>query len=214
MTFSINEIKVENLNYFKFLGIKLNEHLTWKANTNMITIKLSKVVGILNKLKYVYPKSALMNLYTSLFLSHINYGLLLWGTAIERAFLLQKRVIRMITGSEYRAHSKPLFKMSDLLTDSDLFNLKLLKFYYKVSYQFLPRYFDGYLDVPYDYTLRRTARPLIRLPRSPACVCKHLASMLHKYIYKTIILSAACRIALYVIYIIKMIGEILFHFHV
>ena len=111
-----------------------------------------------------------MTLYTSLFLSHINYGLLLWGTDIAKAFLLQKKMIRIITGSEYRAHSEPLFKASELLTIPDLFNLKLLKFYYKLSYQFLPKYFNGYLDViradvPYNYTLRQAARPLIRLPR-------------------------------------------------
>ena len=100
MSFSINEVQIDNVSSFKFLGIMLNEQLTWKAHANMITIKLSKVVGIINKLKYVYSKAALMTLYTSLFLSHINYGLLLWGTDIARAFLLQKKMIRIITGNE------------------------------------------------------------------------------------------------------------------
>ena len=35
----------------------LIEHLTWKAHANMITIKLSKVVGVITKLKYAYPKA-------------------------------------------------------------------------------------------------------------------------------------------------------------
>ena len=87
MSFSINEVQLDNVSSLKFLGIMLNEHLTWKAHANMITIKLSKVVRIINKLKYVYPEAALMTLYTSLFLSHINYGLLLWGTDIAKAFL-------------------------------------------------------------------------------------------------------------------------------
>ena len=128
MSFSTNEVQIDNVSSFKLLDIMLNEHLTWKALANMITIKLSKVVGIIYKLKYVYPKAALMTLYTSLFLSHINYGLLLWGTDITRAFILQKKLIRIITGNEYRAHSEPLFKASELLTIPDLFNLKLLKF--------------------------------------------------------------------------------------
>ena len=66
MSFSLNEVQINNVGSFKFLGIMLNEHLTWKAHANMITIKLSKVVGIINKLKYVYPKAALITLYTSL----------------------------------------------------------------------------------------------------------------------------------------------------
>ena len=99
LSFSINEVQIDNVSSFKFLGIMLNEHLTWKAHANMITLKLSKVLGIINKLKYVYLKAALMTLYSCLFLSHINYGLLLWGTDIARAFLLQKKIIRIITGS-------------------------------------------------------------------------------------------------------------------
>ena len=150
---------MENVNSFKFLGIILTDHLTWKAHAIMITIKLSKVVGIINKLKFVYPKAALMTLYTSLFLSHINYGLLLWDTDVARVFLLQKKMIRTITGSEYRAYSEPFLKASEFLTIPDLFNLKLIKFYYKLSYQFLPNNFNRYLDViradvPYNYTLR------------------------------------------------------------
>ena len=60
MSFSINEVQIDNVSSFKFLGIMLNEHLAWKAHANMITLKLSKVVGIINKLKYVYPKAALI----------------------------------------------------------------------------------------------------------------------------------------------------------
>ena len=62
MSFSINEVQIENVTSFKFLGVMLNEHLTWKAHANMITIKLSKVIGTINKLKFVYPKAALMTL--------------------------------------------------------------------------------------------------------------------------------------------------------
>ena len=42
-------MKIGNVSSLKFLGIMLIKHLTWMAHINMITIKLSKVVGILNK---------------------------------------------------------------------------------------------------------------------------------------------------------------------
>ena len=45
ISFSINEVQINNVSSFKFLDIMLNEHLTWKAHANMITVKLSKVVG-------------------------------------------------------------------------------------------------------------------------------------------------------------------------
>ena len=84
---------------------------------------------------------------------------------------LQKKSIRLITGSEYLAHSEPLFKELDLLKIEDLYKLKILKFYYNLSYGLLPSYFDCYLDVlnvntPCGYELRQSARPKIRLPRT------------------------------------------------
>ena len=79
---------------------------------------------------------------------------------------LQKKSIRLITGSEYLAHSEPLFKELELLKIEDLYKLKILKFYYNLSYGLLPSYFDCYLDVlnvntPCGYELRQSARPKI-----------------------------------------------------
>ena len=59
----------------------------------------------------------------------------------------RKQSIRRITCSEYLAHSEPLFKELELLKIEDLYNLKILKLYYNLSYGLLPSYFDCYLDV-------------------------------------------------------------------
>ena len=112
----------------------------------MVANKLSKVVGILNRLKVVYPEQALFFIYNSLFMSHINYGLLLWGTNMNKISLIQKKAIRIIPRSNYRAHSESLYKEFGLLNVNDLFHLKLLIFYYKLSYNLLPSYFDSYLQ--------------------------------------------------------------------
>ena len=99
------------------------------------------------------------------------YGLLLWGNQVEQASKLQKKSIRLITGSEYLSHSEPLFKELKLLKIEDLYKLKILKFYYNLSYGFLPSYFICYLDVqnvntPCGYEQRQSARPKIRLLRT------------------------------------------------
>ena len=137
----------------------------------MVTNKLAKVIGILSRLKLVYPQNALISIYHSLFASHMNYGLLLWGTQVNRVSKLQKKTMRIISNSEYLAHSEPIFKTLKLLKIEDLFKLKLMKFYYNLSYNLLPSYFDHYLevineDLPCQYQLRHTARPLILPPRT------------------------------------------------
>ena len=137
----------------------------------MVTNKLSKIIGILNILKHFYPQNALLSIYHSLFATHLNYGLLLWGTHVNRVSKLQKQTVRIMSNSEYLAHSEPLFKTLKLLIIEDLYKLKLMKFYYNLLYNLLPLYFNYYLDVinnafACQYELRHMARPLIRPQRT------------------------------------------------
>ena len=186
LTLSINGKQIENVKFFKFLGVMFDECLSWKSHIKMIKNKLSKIIGIINKLKYIYPQHALLSIYNALFLSHMTYGLLLWGTQAEEVFRLQKKAVRIITNSEYLAHSEPLFKTLELLKIQDLYNLKILKFYYNLSYNRLPSYFNSYLDIintklPILYDLRPSARPKIRLPRTRLIITE--SSLLYQLIY-------------------------------
>ena len=61
--------------------------------------------------------------------------------------LYKKKAIRLVTNSAYIAHTTPLFIEEGLLKVQDIFKLKLLKFYYKLSNYLLPPYFESYRDV-------------------------------------------------------------------
>ena len=92
LTFSMNGKQIENVKFFKFLGIMFDEHLTWKNRITMITNKLSKVFLILNQLKNIYPQQALLSIYNALFLSHMTYGLLLWGNPVALVSKLLEKI--------------------------------------------------------------------------------------------------------------------------
>ena len=65
------------ISQFSFLGVILDEHLSWKEHVNMVTYKLSKIPGVINGLKYVCPKQILINIitvYTSFKLWIIGLG--------------------------------------------------------------------------------------------------------------------------------------------
>ena len=91
-------------------------------------------------------------------MAHINYGLLVWGVDTDIIFKLQKKAVRIITGTYYIAHSEPIFKSLELLKIYDIYKLNILKFYYKLTNYCLPEYFNNYLDVinnelPHSYQL-------------------------------------------------------------
>ena len=70
---------------------------------------------------------------------YINYGLLLLGVYIHKLKLLQKKGLRYLTNRGYIAHTT-LFIKHGLLNVRDMYKLKLLKFYCKLSYNLLPPY--------------------------------------------------------------------------
>ena len=135
---------IEVVPQFRFLGIILDDNLSWENHTNMVTNKLSKIIGVLHRLKYIYPKHILLILYNSLFVPHINFGSLVWGTTIKRLSKLQKKAIRIITHSNYLAHTEPLLKELHFLKAEDMFSLNVLKFLHKLSHNTLPPYFNIY----------------------------------------------------------------------
>ena len=163
------QLKIHNefidiVTQFCFLGIMLDDTLSWKKHENMITNKLSKITGILNRLKYTFPMQILLIIYKSLFLPHVNYGSLVWGSLSERTGMIQKKAIRIITHSNFIAHTEPLLKELHLLKVTDMFSLKIVMFLHKLSHNVLPQYFEIYRPhlekITTSYNLRQHPLPL------------------------------------------------------
>ena len=111
----INGTEIKRIQEFNYLGIQLYEHLTWKNHVNKIANKISRSIGILNKLKCCLPQDTVYLLYNSLVLSHLNYGILDWGYQTDRLYKLQKKAVRIICLGNFNCHSEPLFKKLPLL---------------------------------------------------------------------------------------------------
>ncbi len=65
-------------------------------------------MGILNRLKRFLPIQTKVLIYKSLVLSHLNFGILLWGFKCEKKIKLQKKIVRILSLSKYNAHTDPL----------------------------------------------------------------------------------------------------------
>ena len=77
----INGNIINRVQYYKFLGITIDEKLNWKKHIDNIAIKLSKVVSIIYyKLKYSLIIKSLKLIYNTFFLPHLNYCNIVWST--------------------------------------------------------------------------------------------------------------------------------------
>ena len=111
-----------------FLGIILYYTLKWQKHIDYISKKLCKAIGVMFRLKHIYPEAVLLIIYQSIINAHFTYGLLVWGSKININYplhLLQMRALRIVNNTNYVAHSEPICKDLRLLKMSDMFRFAL-----------------------------------------------------------------------------------------
>ena len=53
LNLSINDNPIEQVTNFNFFGITIDQNITWNNHISKISIKVVRVIGILNKLKHI-----------------------------------------------------------------------------------------------------------------------------------------------------------------
>ena len=144
----LDGVSLNRVSSTKFLGVIIDENLTWKNHIDAISKTISRNIGVLTKLKHFVPENILYSLYCTLILPYINYGVLIWGNTckiyLDKIFKLQKWAIRTISNSHYRSHTGPLFSKYNGLNVHDTFKLNLGIFMYKHHTNQLPPIFSMY----------------------------------------------------------------------
>ena len=97
-----------------FLGVILDEHLSWKHHILSVSRKISKSIGTIYKSSFCLPKTPLRCLYYSLVYPYLIYCVSVWGSTyqsnLSRVFILQKKIIRIISKVSFDSHTDVLFK--------------------------------------------------------------------------------------------------------
>ena len=143
----IDNVKIERVFQTKFLGVVINEKLTWDNHILTVRNKISKGLGILSKIRNIVPCRVLISLYHALVHPHLEYCNIVWAastcSALNKVFLLQKRAVRIITNSPWLAHTAPLFRKLNLLTIGQINKLQSACFMFKCVNCDVPIYFSN-----------------------------------------------------------------------
>ena len=163
----------------KFLGIYLDEHLSWSYHIAQVKKKVSMALFSLKQVKRVLPTECLKTLYYALVHSHLSYGIIAWGCAnksyLKSLIILQKRAMRIIHNASYNSHTDPIFKSLHILKISDLFTYQSLLFMFDFLYGKLPSSFKGIFITNFERLTTRPTRQskLFYIPRCrSAFACK------------------------------------------
>ena len=139
----INKSKLSAVPDVNYIGVVLDEFLSWNAHVNNLCKKLAQTNGILSKLRHYVPQKTCISLYFSMSYSIVLYGSLAWQftskTNLNRVFNLEKNFFCIITFSFYKDHSNPLFKDLKLHKLHDALKSEIIKFFYKFARNELPK---------------------------------------------------------------------------
>ena len=75
----IQGVRINPSSHVKYLGIFIDEHLSWKHHIKELSNKLSGANCIISKLHHHAPKSAVLSVYYALFYSHMVYASSVWS---------------------------------------------------------------------------------------------------------------------------------------
>lgn len=139
---SLDGVMLERVSEIKFLGVMLDEHISWKPQIQHVKLKLAKNIGVLGKVRHFLPYKAMYLLFSALVMPYLDYCLEVWGntyhTNLQPLFILQKKALRIIHNVGYREHTNALFLKSQELKFFDLVQFKTAIILFKARKNELP----------------------------------------------------------------------------
>ena len=147
ITIKILNEKIEQVEYTKFLGVILDEKLTWRNHIQYIKGKIANNMGIITKARKIVNEETLLTLYYSFIYPYLNYCITAWGcankTILDPLIKLQIKVIRLISNVPKLIHTEPLFVNRRILTVNNLYTYSTGCFMHTFSNGKLPKPFIG-----------------------------------------------------------------------
>ena len=107
--------EVERVGSIKFVGVLLDEHLSWKEDIRYTENKIAKSIGLLYRAKPFLGKHSLLTLYHSYIHTDLNYANLSWAntnrTNLKKLLSQQKHAIRIANNKTRFEHTRELFNL-------------------------------------------------------------------------------------------------------
>ena len=134
----------------KYLGVYVDQHLSWDVQiANMVT-KISKALGMLRYSKQYLPIKSVQTIHEGLVEAYICHCCPVWGvcgiTALDKLQKLQNRAARIVTNSPYNASALPIIRKLGWQTVNDLIVKETLKLVYKCTNDKAPSYLACMFD--------------------------------------------------------------------
>ena len=130
---------------FKFLGLWIDEDLSFKDHMKHLLKKTSKITYALTRMKNAMNLKHKSLVYKGLIKPHFEYCISLWGHKITKQLnQAHKKIIRTLNCKPRHTHAEPLMKKCDILHLEDLYKKSTMTMLFKIKQEETP-------DILLDY---------------------------------------------------------------
>ena len=134
---AINSYEIQRKESIKFLGVLLDQYLTWKEHTKRTENKIAKNIGTLYKVRPYLDQKASLCLYYSYIHSYQIYANTVWWstnrTSLKKLQSQQKHAIKIIFHENKFVYTRENFKENNILNTFQLNILSNLLFLHWVK---------------------------------------------------------------------------------
>ena len=134
----------------KFLGVLLDESISWQSHIQLFEDKISKNIGILYKAKFLLNQKCLKDIYYQLYSVYINYANIVWSstnhTKLTTLFSKQKQASRIIFNEDKQTAARPLMKKLNALNVYQINIYQTLLFMHKIKYNLAAKIFNDHFE--------------------------------------------------------------------
>jgi len=171
---NVNRNRIERTVTYKYLGVIVDEKLTWKEHCKQLCSTISKYVGVMCKVKHYVNNQGLRMLYHSSVNSRTQYGIIAWGRAaschLQPILVVLNRAMRCLNTDKLLTNKvTTMYKMQKILQLKDIYNLEVSKFMYKYTTSQLPDTLNNYFKLITDvhsYNTRQVKTRQFALPKA------------------------------------------------
>ena len=123
-------MSLTNAPLIKFLGLMIDNNLTWNHQVDLILRRLSSSCYAFNYIKYTLSIDTLKLIYFAHVQSIMSYGIIFWGTSTKasKIFILQKKILRIIFNIKPKDSCRKLFMDNQIMTFYSLYLYLLILF--------------------------------------------------------------------------------------
>ena len=142
--------RIERKSSIKFLGVILDEHLTWNEHIIEVCNKLQRLFHVFYSIRRYLNIGNIKTLYYTLIYSKIKYGLIVYGmagtTKLNKIQFLQNQLLKVLSSKKFRHSTDKLHNEFEILKVQDMVNQEILTFAFKYFANSLPPVFDNYYE--------------------------------------------------------------------